>query len=438
MKVLFLSRHGEGADIAFRMALDGVQVRLWIENAAMKDVADGLVPKVSDWKPSVAWADIVVMDYNSETLAKIWTQIHSQVPCFGGSAFGQKLESDRAYARAVMQRCGLPRLESKSFPDLKQAYAHLKKRPGLWVVKPEGKDVEKHHLIVGDDPSGEDVLLQVDRLIGQGLKVDSVEVEERKRGVEVGVSRFFNGSDWVGPVNVNFEHKRSHDREIGYLTGETGTLCKYAQDPDPPLFRDTLAKVAPVLRAQSYRGQIDLNMIVGRDEHGERFVAPLEFTPRLGYPAWALEDELHVTPWEKIMYGCATGAKTDVQVHYDWAVGVLLCAFGFPFDDQVTKISKGLVVQGVGAHNLSDHVHPMNLAVNKKGEIVVSSGQGYVLVATGRGHEIGHAKRRAYEALAPLKLPNAFHRWDISDKISAYELDDLGIFPLEEAVISPA
>jgi phosphoribosylamine-glycine ligase len=114
-----------------------------------------------------------------------------------------------------------------------------------------------------------------------------------------------------------------------------------------------------------------------------------------------------------------------------------LCAFGFPFDDKVKAISRGLVVEGVNEHNVGEHIHPMNLSLNKKGQFVVSSGQGYVLVATGRGHEIDHAKRRAYEALSSIKLPNGFHRWDIGDKISAWELDDLGILPREESVISP-
>ncbi len=433
MKILFLSRYGEGADIAFRMALDGHSVRLWIEEAKMKDVADGLVPKVADWKPSVSWCELAVFDYNSKGLAGIWTQIHQQVPCFGGSAFGNKLEDDREFARAIMKRCGLPNLFSKSFHDLKSAHAHLKAHPGRWVVKPSGKLVEKHHLVVGEDEDGRDVILAVEEMLDAGLQVDAVEVEEKKKGVEVGLSRFFNGSDWVGPIGVNFEHKRSHERESGFLTGETGTLMKYAQDPDLPLFRETLAKVAPVLRAHQYHGQIDLNMIIGRDERGERFVAPLEFTPRLGYPAWALEDELHVTPWESIMHGCAVGRAVPMQVHFEWAVGVLLCAFGFPFDEKVQQISRGRVVDNVDEHNVGDHIHPMNLSLNKKGQFVVSSGQGYVLVATGRGREIDDSKRRAYDAIGSLKLRDSYKRFDISDKINAYDLDDLGILPLEES-----
>lgn len=433
MNVLYLSRHGEGADIAFRMSLDGIKVRLWIEHTSMKDVADGLVPKVNDWRPSIGWADLVVFDYNSDEMAKIWEQIHNKVPCFGGSPFGNRLEDDRAFARGIMKRAGIPNLRNKSFKTLKEVLVHLKQNPGPWVVKSEGKQVEKHHMVIGEDEDNKDAILQVERLIEQGLVVESVEVEEKKKGVEVGLSRFFNGSDWVGPINVNFEHKRSHEKETGFLTGETGTLMKYSQDPDLPLFKETLGKMAPILRAADYRGQIDLNMVIGRDENGERFVAPLEFTPRLGYPSWALEDELHVTPWEKIMMGCATGRQVEVQTHFDWAVGVLLCAFGFPFDDKVQKISKGLVVDGVNENNVGEHIHPMNLSLNKKGQFQVASGQGYVLVATGRGGSISEAKEKAYGALEGVRLPNGYCRHDISDKIQPWELDDLGILPIEEA-----
>lgn len=433
MKILFLSRYGEGADIAFRMVLDGHQVRVWIEEEKCRDNADGLVPKVTDWRPSVKWADLAVFDYNSKGLAAIWEQIHRQVPCFGGSSFGHKLEDDRAYARAVMAQCGLPALESKSFKTLKEAHAHLKAHPVAHVVKPSGAKVDKHHLIVGQRADNADALSQVERLIDQGLVVDSVEVEEKKTGVEVGLSGWFNGLDWVGPINLNFEHKRSHDREIGYLTGEMGTLSRYVEDPDLPLFKETLDKVKPVLRAANYRGQIDLNMIVGRDpESGERFVAPLEFTPRIGYPAWALEDELHVTPWADLLYACATGKTLNFQVRYDWAVGVVLAAFGFPFDDKVAQISKGLVVEGLDEHNLA-HLHPMNLRLNKRGQFAVSSGAGYVLVATGRGESIHDAKQRAYGVLSSVKLPNGFHRHDIGDKISPWELEALEILPVEEA-----
>lgn len=433
MRILFLSRYGEGVDVAFRMILDGHQVRVWIEDEKCRDNGDGLVPKVADWKGSAAWAQLAVFDYNSKGLAEVYKQLRPSVPCFGGSPFAFQLEDDRAFARQIMTRAGLPVLESNTFRTLKEAHAHLREHKVAHVVKPMGVKVDKHHLVIGSREDNADALAQVERLMDSGLPVDAVEVEERKRGVEVGLSGWFNGRDWLGPVNLNFEHKRSHDREIGYLTGECGTLCRYVDAAEVPLFAETLDRLKPLLKAADYRGQMDVNMIVGRDpETHERFVAPLELTPRLGYPAWALEDELHVTPWADLLGACARGEKRDVQVRYDWAVGVVLCAFGFPFADKVETASKGLVVDGLTEENL-DHVHPMNLKLDKKGRFAVSSGAGYVLVATGRGESIDAAKGRAYSNLGALTLPNGFHRWDIGDKVHPWELEDLGILSMAEA-----
>lgn len=433
MNILFLSKYGEGLDIAFRMVLDGNKVRCFIEEPSCKEIGDGLVTKINDWRSSVSWADIVFFDQNSKGLSRIWEQIRKQVPCFGGSSFGCKLEEDRHFARSIMERVGFPLLESKSFKSLKEVIPHLKEHKVPHVIKPSGKMVEKHHLIVGERDDNADTISQVERLIEQKLMVDSVEIEEKKKGVEVGLSGWFNGLNWIGPIGINFEHKRSHDKEIGYLTGEMGTLMKYVEDPDLPLFKETLDKVRPILRASDYRGQIDINLIVGRDqETNERFVAPLEFTPRIGYPSLALEDELHITPWADLAMACATGKDSDIRVRYDWAVGVVLAAFGFPFDDKVSKISKGLIVEGLNEHTL-DHIHPMNLSINRQGKFVVSQGAGYLLVATGRGESIPLAKERAYEEMSAINVPNSFYRHDVSDKISTYELDELRILPLEES-----
>jgi phosphoribosylamine--glycine ligase len=261
--------------------------------------------------------------------------------------------------------------------------------------------------------------------------MDAVEVEKYQGGVEAAVSIWFNGMNRVGPVNLNFEHKRSHDKDIGYLTAEMGTLMRYLEDPETPFYQQTLARIIPTLRAANYRGQIDLGFKVTPEGY-----FPTEFTPRIGKPSWALEDELHITPWADLAMACASGQNIDLQVRYDWAVGVVLAAFGFPHEDKIEKISKGRTIDGLNEHTL-DHLHPWNVELNKKGQFVVSSGQGYVLVATGRGSEIDAAKRRAYDAIASLKLRDSYKRFDISDKLSAYQLDDLGILPLEEAVVSP-
>lgn len=431
MKIAFLSKYGDAADIAFRMSLDGHRVTLYIDDTKYKENFDGILPKAKTWQEAVKGRDLVVFDDNK--LSHIWERVHKYIPCFGGSSFAARLEDDRAFSHGLMERAGIERIESKTYKTLKEVLSHLKEHKSAHVIKPEGDKVESHHVIVGEDEDNSDAISQVERFIEQGLKVDHVEVEERKKGVEVGLSFFFNGLEPVGPIEINFEHKHSHEGEHGYLTAEMGTLMRYVEDQELPLYKDTLFKMIPTLRAANYKGQIDLNLIVGQDEEG-RFVAPLEFTPRLGKPAVFLNDELHITPWADLFMACATGNEVDLRVRYDWCVGVMLCAFGFPFEDKVMKISSGLEIQGLDEHSLS-HIHPIQAKLDKRGRFVVGSGNGWFLCATGRGESIYSAKEMAYNELSKVKVPNSFHRHDISNKISHQELEELEILPLEEGLV---
>ena len=49
------------------------------------------------------------------------------------------------------------------------------------------------------------------------------QLQRRMIGVEVAVGAFFNGKNYIYPVNINFEHKKLFPRDIGSPTGEMGT-----------------------------------------------------------------------------------------------------------------------------------------------------------------------------------------------------------------------
>ena len=244
-------------------------------------------------------------------------------------------------------------------------------------------------------------------------------------GVEVGLAGWFNGNSWVGPIELNFQHKHVNEKESGPLCGESGTLLRYLEGYDHEFFKETLDKVVPVLRAADFRGQIDLGMI--KNDEG---AWPLEWTPRLGKPSIFISEELHISPWSEFFWAIANGQDYNLQAHYQWGVGVVLFAFGFPFDDKCSKISQGLRVTGMTdslAHN-----HPMQMKRDKKGDWVVGYGAGYVEVSTGRGEAIFDAKNRAYASISGITLPNSFYRHDITQKIDEYELRRLGILPKTE------
>jgi phosphoribosylamine---glycine ligase len=61
-KFLFVSWEGLIADIAWQVAKEGHETRLWIQNPEEQGIGNGFVPKTNDWKNEVDWADVVVFD----------------------------------------------------------------------------------------------------------------------------------------------------------------------------------------------------------------------------------------------------------------------------------------------------------------------------------------------------------------------------------------
>lgn len=420
MKILWVSKYGDGADLALRCALeDGVEVRLWIDDPKYRGNFGGVLDKAASFQEGERWATLVVYDDNK------CTHLKTTKPKFGGTEFGARLENDREFTQNLCKRAGVEVGFHKEFKTGQQVLTFLKENKGTtYVIKPQGGKAESHHLIIGDEGRDNEMLAQVQRLVDQKLVVESWEVEEKAAGQETALMRYFNGHDWLGPAAVNFEHKHIATGNIGGLCGEAGTLVKYMETEE--LFDRTLGLLTPMLRAANYRGIIDMNFIVKKD--GKCVL--IELTTRPGKPIGFILEESRITDLSKIFWACATGAKLDVQVRYDWAVGVVMFAFGFPFEKVTIEASQGLPVNGL-PESLA-HVHPMQLR-REKGKWVVGYGEGYLLVATGRGSSIHEAKERAYDAMWPVRVPNAQYRLDISDKINEWDLRDKKILPeLEE------
>ena len=58
-KFLFVSYEGLIADTAWQVVKEGHEAKLWIHSEPERDIADGFVEKVADWRAEVDWADVV-------------------------------------------------------------------------------------------------------------------------------------------------------------------------------------------------------------------------------------------------------------------------------------------------------------------------------------------------------------------------------------------
>ena len=199
-------------------------------------------------------------------------------------AYTDKLEDDRSFGQEELKRHGVSIIPFQEFTDFDSAIDYVEKNPSAYVIKPSGEAQNiKRLLFVGKEDDGKDVVHVLQSY--KAVYADTVKVfqlQKRVRGVEVAVGAFFNGKEFMQPINVNFEHKLLFPGDIGPSTGEMGT-CMYWSGPNR-IFKATLAKLESRLAEEGYVGYIDVNCMV----NGQG-IYPLEFTARFGYPTISIQ-----------------------------------------------------------------------------------------------------------------------------------------------------
>jgi phosphoribosylamine--glycine ligase len=409
-KFLFVSIDALISDIAWRVHTEGNEVRYYIENERERDIADGFVPKVDDWESHVDWADVIVFDDvlgQGEKAAALRARGKAVV---GGTAYTDRLEDDRSFGQQELRKHGVSIIPFEEFSDFDAAIEHVRLHPAPYVIKPSGEAQNiKRLLFVGQEDDGRDVMHVLESY--KAVYADTVKVfqlQRRVRGVEVAVGAFFNGTTFMLPININFEHKPLFPGDIGPATGEMGT-CMYWSEPNR-IFRATLAKLESRLAEEGYVGYIDVNCIV----NGQG-IYPLEFTARFGYPTISIQSDGISMPMGEFLYGMATGTLTNFKTKRGFQIGLRIVVPPFPYDDPKTFAanSKDRVI--IFRKPQLDGIHIEDVK-ELNGEWVITGKSGVVLIVTGLGQSVKQAQTQAYQRVKNILIPNMYYRDDIGDR----------------------
>ncbi len=223
MKFLFVSPEALTLDLAYTILQEGNEVKFCVQSMTEKDVGDGFVDKVDEWESHVDWADVIVFDDIGfgRTADKLRSEGKKVV---GGSSYTDRLENEREFGQQELEKVGVSVLPSWNFSDFEEAVKFVQVNPGRYVIKPSGKaQNEKELLFVGQEADGNDVINVLARYKKRwSNKIRIFQLQKFSSGVEVAVGAFFNGREFVHPINTNFEHKRLFPDNIGPSTGEMG------------------------------------------------------------------------------------------------------------------------------------------------------------------------------------------------------------------------
>lgn len=417
MRVLFISRELGASELALVLQQEGCDIKLFVEDQAVVNGLDGIVPKTTDWEAELDWVGkdgLIIFDDTG--YGKRQSELRAAgYQVVGGSEEADRIELDRLVGKQIFDAAGMQSLQTYSFEDPAEAIRFLRsQRDKRWVAKVNGGHISSL-CYVGENEDQSDLIGILEHYHQQGVKL--VNLQERVDGVEIGVARYFNGHDWVGPIEINVEHKSLMPDNVGPKTAEMGTLMWYEDDEESRLFQETLARMKEYLQSIDFRGDVDVNCIIQGDD-----IWPLEFTARFGNPATALQIALHESPWHEFLSAVAAGRSYDLQFKRGYGVVVTVAVPPFPYYTEVeaAETSQGLPVvfrEPVDEREWSGYGFE-EIARDASGGLTVAGSRGCVAHVTGVGATVALAQEAAYAKVRNIIVPKMFYRTDIGTQFA--------------------
>jgi phosphoribosylamine---glycine ligase len=419
-----------------RLLAEGHEVKAAVSEPLARGTLAGMLEQTSDWRRELDWIraagpdGVILFENVSHNRGALQDELRADgFQVIGGSAYGDRLENDRGYAQSVLAEVGLSTAATHQFDHVAEADAFLAANPGRYVLKWNGVAESASDNYVGQLEDGRDVraVLRA-KLTGQAAP-SSLVLMDYLDGVEMGVGAYFDGDAFLSPPCLDWEHKRFFTGDIGELTWEMGTVVTFERSRR--FFDLTLARMAPYLRQNGYRGYINLNTIV--NEHG---IWPLEFCARFTYPGFAMLDALQETSWADIFRMMPRGgsARPHFSVRPGYCVGIVLTTPPFPYSVKQVSEPLGLPVIFDPSLDESDwadiHLGEVGL---QAGELVTTGLYGWTMVVTGVAGTVAAANDRACSLAGRIFVPNMRYRRDIGARLG-YEygrLERLGVLDPE-------
>ena len=415
---------GDAADLGslyLRLAADGHDVKIYIDNQFCRDTLRGLIPHVENWQTELDWIraagsdGCILFENVGGGRGELQDRLRAEgLNVIGSSAYGARLENDRSYAQRILADLGLRTAPTFEFSQTQEAIRFIEQRPARYVVKSNGPDAAT---FVGSLPDGVDVSAHL--AADPNLTTCSFVLMEFVEGIEMGVGAYFNGDDFLLPACLDWEHKQFFPGDLGELTGEMGTVVTYSGSVT--FFDRTLGRMRLLLKQNGYCGYINLNTIVNGDG-----IWPLEFTCRFGYPGYAILDPLQRTRWAELFRAMLDRHASRLEVEPGFCVGIVITTPPFPYSREQVFEPKGLPIIFRGDLSPAEraNLHFGEVGLNN-GVLVTSGANGYTLVVTGTGETI-EAARDAANALADkVVVSNGRYRRDIGRKLIEGEFEKI-------------
>ncbi|PRP72252.1 phosphoribosylamine--glycine ligase [Chromobacterium amazonense] len=327
---------------------------------------------------------------------------------FGPTQYCAQLESSKDFAKAFMQRHGIPTATYQTFRSATEAHAYVNERGAPIVIKADGLAAGKGVVVamtLEEAHAAIDDMLLSNKMGEAGSRVV---IEDFLTGEEASFIVMVDG-EHVLPMATSQDHKRLLDHDQGPNTGGMGA---YSPAPvvTPEVHNRVMREIIqPVVQGMkkdghSYTGFLYAGLMI--DEQGHPKV--IEFNCRFGDPETQPIMARLKTDFTVLLEAGVNGKLDKVEAEWDRrvALGVVLAAAGYPDAPR-----KGDAIHGIPAASDDGLVFHAGTVLDEQRQLRSSGGR--VLCAVGLGDSVKMAQSRAYQLADAIEFAGKQFRRDI-------------------------
>jgi phosphoribosylamine--glycine ligase len=345
MKVLLVGGGGREHALAWKFLADDPTLELICApgNAGIAELCDCIPVKATDINGLAAFAeraniDLTVVGPETPLEAGIvdrFTQNRRKI--FGPTQAAARIETSKAFAKALMIGAGIPTARATLHSDIDEAKEGIRRYGAPIVIKASGLAAGKGVVVAQSIEEAERAVEMIlgDRVFGEAGA--EVLVEEFMSGEELSVFAITDGENVVTLLPAQ-DHKRLLDGDLGPNTGGMGAYAPVSA-ATPHLVTEVTERILlPTLEAlrkagSPFKGLLYAGLMLTPD--GPRVV---EFNCRFGDPETEAILPLMTSPLLELMHRVSSGESIRDASAIEWsrahAVTTVVAAAGYPDSPQ--------------------------------------------------------------------------------------------------------